>query len=158
MKKIVDYVPEMRSAYIPHKRVQYTGELVNPVTGEISFPPSMTKQEHKAECDINNVVAQYKRTGMISHISAKAAQGAYQDLPDPMDYQEALHIQRDAAAAFASLPSKVRDRFANDPAEFLTFMADPQNAQEARELGLLNPATPPTPPSPDPSQEPKKEP
>lgn len=133
------------SFYRPHKRVQFTGEVQDPKTGELVKLPSMTKQEFVKECDINNILKQYKATGMISHLSARAAQGAYIDLPDSMDFQESLQIVRDAETAFASLPSKLRERFGNNPAEFLMFCADPANAKEMAELGLTVPSNPVVP-------------
>jgi len=44
-----------------------------------------------------------------------------------------------------TLPAKVRDRFGQDPAEFLAFLSNPENADEARRLGILKPqeAAPP---------------
>ena len=29
---------------------------------------SMTQQQFQAECDVNNILAKYKRTGMLTHI------------------------------------------------------------------------------------------
>jgi len=131
--------PEQFSFYRPHKRVYAD---VNPDTGELVDKVSMTKQEFVAECDINNIVKLYSTTGQLNHLSAKAAQGAFDDLPDPVDFQESIHILQQAERAFLDLPAKVRDRFHQDPAQFLAFMADPANEKEARELGLLKPATP----------------
>lgn len=136
----------VRCFYVPRERVYAD---LDPVTGEISAQPSMTKQEFVAECDINNIIKSFSKTGQVAHISAKAAQGAYVDLPEPVDYQTALNIVADAEASFATLPSKVRDRFENDPQAFLAFMADAKNMDEARALGLLNPL--PAPPKEEPS-------
>lgn len=122
--------------YRPHDRVLATGELVNHRTGEVFTPPSMTKQSHVAECDINNILKQYKLTGIVRHISAKAEQGTYADLPDNIDFQESLNVVKRSEAAFATLPAAVRSRFNNDPAQFLEFMADPANQDEAIKLGL----------------------
>lgn len=134
--------------YRPHDRVQWDGSITDPHTGEVSFPPSMTKQGHKDECDINRIVKQFSVTGQWAHINGKAALGAYVDLPDGLDYQSSLDIVRQGEVAFASLPSKVRDRFRNDPAQFLQFLSDPANRSEAVELGLVNapPDFPPTAP------------
>ena len=38
---------------------------------------------------------------------------------------------------FDNLPSDVRNRFNNNPAQLLDFVADPENKEEAIELGLL---------------------
>ena len=48
--------------YHPHARHQYTGELVDPATGVVYTPPSMTKQEFKRECDINNIIPKFQTT------------------------------------------------------------------------------------------------
>lgn len=118
--------------YRPHARV------VAPV-GEVS----MTKQSMKAECDINNILSQYKKTGMITHIKNNAP--LYVDLPDAIDYQTSLNILMQADVAFAALPSKVRDRFGNDPERFLAAFSDPALLPELRELGLLKPKRPEDP-------------
>lgn len=146
----------MWSFYRPHARSTFDNEVIHPFTGEISHPPSMTKQEFKDQCDINNIIKAFKITGQINHMSANAQLGMYADLPDPIDYQDAQNTIRQASESFASLPAKVRDRFENDPALFLAFLSDPANKDEAQALGLLNkpgpdglpPATPhPTPPT-----------
>lgn len=141
-----------RSFYRPHKRVSLDGS--HPDTGE--FLPSMTKQSFKEECDINNIIKSFSQTGMITHISERAAQGQYLDLPDSVDFQDALSLVDQARTAFMSLPSKIRDRFDSDPEQFLAFIHDPKNEAEARELGLLNPLPAPSaPPTSSESQEPK---
>lgn len=122
--------------FTPHAPVGADGSLVNPVTGEVTYPPTMTKQSMAAQCDINNILKQFKMTGVISHISVHASKGTYQDLPESLDFQESLHTVKRAQDAFASLPSKVRNRFDNDPALFLMFCSDPANAAELVELGL----------------------
>lgn len=130
----------LRSFYRPHRRIVENGS--HPDTGEIM--PSMTKQSFKAECDINNIIKQFSQTGIVTHISDRASKGQYADLPDSADFQEALNIVGAANESFMSLPSKVRDRFGNNPELFLQFLHDPKNEDEARALGLLQPKiTPP---------------
>lgn len=141
--------------YRPHKRVTFDNLKVDLKTGELVEIPSLTKQEFVAECDINNIIKQYGATGQLRHISAKAAQGAYLDLPDDLDFQASLETVRQAQEAFATLPSSTRARFENDPAKFLHFLSDPANQDEAIKLGFARdtrpppkaPETPPTPPN-----------
>lgn len=115
------------SFYVPHSRV-----MLDCGTQEI------TKQSHKQECDINFILKQYQRTGILSHINNNSP--LYTDLPDNYDYQESLHIIMRAQDSFASLPSKVRDYFENDPSKFLAAFSDASQADKLREFGLLNPA------------------
>lgn len=140
------------SLFREHLRIREYGAMVNPHTGEVTTPPSMTKQEFKKECDINNVIKSYSQTGMVSHISAKAQMGAYQDLPDSLDFQDSLHIIKQAETAFMSLPAKTRERFNNEPAQFLAFVNDPKNGDELIKLGLRTPppvVSSPAPPAPN---------
>lgn len=125
------------SAYRPHERVYEHGELRDGI-----IPPSMAKQEFKRECDVNNIVKHFSPRHMSQLAALAAANGRFEDLPDQLDYQDSLNLIRDAEQAFMALPSKVRDRFGQDPAEFLAFMGDPSNEKEARELGLLKPLPP----------------
>jgi len=137
------------SFYRPHSRAltAYTGTLVNPLTGEVTSPPSRTKQEFKDQCDINNIIKSFKLTGQIQHINAKAQQGRFEDLPDELDFQQSQNTIRQASLAFESLPARLRDRFGNDPTAFLAFLADPANKDEATRLGLIKKTE--TPPAPD---------
>lgn len=124
------------SFYRPHERVVFTNALTNPHTGEVTYPPSRTKQQFKDECDINNIIKAFKVTRQITHMRANFEQGAYMDLPDPLDFQESLNVVLAAEASFATLPAKVRERFGNDPQGFLAFMADPANQDEIIKMGL----------------------
>lgn len=94
----------------------------------------ITKQSFADECDINNILDQYKRTGMISHIAKSAPK--YLDLPAAADLQEAFEITSRAADAFASLPSLIRDSFDNDPVRFLAALEDPAKREVLEELGV----------------------
>lgn len=143
--------------YRPHTRsaTWFTNEVTDKKTGEVRQMPSMTKQAFVEQCDINNILKQFKLTGQITHMAANAAQGAYMDLPDELDYQASMNTILQGNEAFASLPSKVRTRFDNDPAQFLAFMADERNAEEIVQLGLAKkratdapkePQAPSTPP------------
>lgn len=103
-----------------------------------------TKQAHKKECDIHEILKQYQKTGIINHIQSRQAEFA--DLPAAMDYQEAIEIVRTAQEGFSELPSKVRERFANDPFNLLAALNDPGMRDELVELGILNaPAAAPAP-------------
>lgn len=134
------------SFYRPHRRVTEDNLHQDPITGKTVPMPSMAKQEFQNECDINNVVKQFKPHHMQQLLAMNLASGAYADLPDSYDYQESLHLVQEAERQFFTVPAKVRDRFGQDPAQFLAFINNPANLEEARALGLAKPA--PTPPQP----------
>lgn len=118
----------------------------------LGFDPkeSRTKQSMKAECDINNIMKKYQKTGLITHFAAHA--GSYDFCPET-DYRESIEIIRKAEAMFADLPSSARKRFDNDPGKFLAFVQDPKNHDEMRNMGLTKsqpPSPPPPPPAPPP--------
>lgn len=106
---------------------------------------SMTQQQFKRECDINHLLRKYQKTGMLEHVNK--FQGDYSDLCDVPDYHTAMNKIVSANNAFNMLPSSVRKRFSNDPAQFLQFVSDESNSDEMIELGLKK-ATPPPEPSP----------
>lgn len=101
---------------------------------------SMTQQNFKQECDINNILKRYKKNGIIEHVNKY--QGQYADLSEPVDYHTALGIVLSAQEAFDSLPSGIRKRFENDPAQFLGFVNDPENLEEMVEMGLATTNSP----------------
>lgn len=118
--------------YRKHKRVSLnTGDLM------------VTKQSHKDECDIHRILNQFKRTGIITHV--QNAQANFQDLPDDLDFQNAMNTLLIAQNAFEDLPSTVRATFNNSPMEFLTAFHDPTQAPRLRELGFLLPLPEPVP-------------
>ena len=98
---------------------------------------SSTKQSFKDECDINNILGKFRKTGLLEHVAVH--QGDYRDLSEPTDYQTALNIVLSANAAFESLPSDIRKDFGNNPAAFLEFVDNPDNADKLVEMGLANP-------------------
>lgn len=113
-------------------------------TGEVY--PSMTRQSEMEACDIHNVLRQFSQQGFEQLVREKAATGQYADLPDEIDYQSSLNTVLAAQASFATLPSQVRERFHNNPAEFLEFLSDPANQDEAIRLGLAQDTRVPEPP------------
>lgn len=117
--------PQFRSAYSPRLRVAWFPQ------GE-----SRTKQSFRDECDINRIMARYQATGTLDFIQKREAR--YADV-SALDYQEAAFLVAGAQSMFHDLPSALRARFENDPAQLLAFLENPANLQEAVQLGLVNP-------------------
>lgn len=113
----------IKSAYSPKLRVQL-------VCREGS---GRTRQSFKDECDINNIMSRFQRTGVLDFVNRREPQ--YVDCTG-LDYQRAQDLVLQAKAMFAELPSSLRSRFENDPARFLDFCQDPENQDELVKLGL----------------------
>ena len=94
---------------------------------------TLTRQSHKAECDINNIMKRYQKDGVITHFNKFGKN--YGDATGN-DFTEAMQIIAKGKSMFEELPSSARSRFDNDPAKFLDFVNDPENLDEMRELGL----------------------
>ncbi len=120
--------------------------------------PGLTIQSAKDECDVNRIMARWRATGDVSHLNL--TKPTYGDYSTADDYLSAQLTVDDARASFAALPAAVRDRMQNDPAELLSFVADPANSEEALALGLVEPGAEPPParepetPAPEPGAEP----
>lgn len=101
----------------------------------IVFPEGegRAKQQFADACDINSIVKDYRKTGALRHFNKFSPQ--YGDVP-VADYHAALSQIREVEGMFAELPSDLRQRFHEDPAEFLSFVNDPANDQELATLGL----------------------
>lgn len=113
---------EIRSAYSEKPRVQIN-----------CGPISRTKQAHREECDINNIMQKYTKTNIIEH--ARKHQGEY-GFCTSTDFKESLDLINKAQNMFDELPSKARNKFENDPGAFLDYVQDPANQDDLYDLGL----------------------
>lgn len=96
---------------------------------------SMTKQSFKDECDINNILKKYQKTGLLNHVNQH--KGDYTDLTQNVDYHTAQNMIIQAQNSFNSLPSSIRLKFNNDPGQFLDFVHNPDNVDEMKSMGLI---------------------
>ncbi len=100
----------------------------------IEFPPGLTEQSHAKECDINNIIKKFNKTGLFSH-TAKI-EGRYGDMTGA-DFKTMQDIVAGVESQFNALPSEIRNRFNNDSAQMLSFYEDPANREEAIKIGLI---------------------
>lgn len=114
--------------------------------------PGKTKQAFKAECDVNRIVAQYRRTGLREHVNARPPQ--FLDLAEIPDFQTAMNTVVGAQQLFDQLPAKVRASFDNSPAKLLdaaeAAKTDVDVYRMLQKIGVL--------PPPEPKAEPELEP
>lgn len=126
---------EFATAYGKRKRVRFK-----------CVGKSRTKKEFADECNVNNIVAKYQRTGAIEHFSRHAPR--YDNVAGAT-FHQAMNIVTEASSMFEELPANLRQKFENDPAKFLDFVQDPENKAEMAELGLLAGPVEPVKLSPD---------
>lgn len=97
--------------------------------------PSLTRQEFADECDINNIMRSYERTGVINWFSQRPP--AFVDFTSvPTSLMEFMSQMHDAENAFMQLPADVRKMMDNDPVKFVDYAADPKNIDQMRAWGL----------------------
>lgn len=97
--------------------------------------PSRTKQSFRDECNINNIMKSFVRTGVLEHLNEHKPNYGF---APALTFKEALDTVHEATDMFADLPSAIRTKFSNDPAEFLGFVENPDNRSELALMGLLN--------------------
>lgn len=133
----------MSKQVILRSMFNYDVDQVSVETGLFCADPSLAQQQFKDECDINVILDRFNVTGQLP---IAALPPEFGDFSGVSDYQTALNAVLDAQEAFDSLPARVRERFANDPAAFVDFCLDEANKDEMAQLGLLNSS--PTEPQP----------
>lgn len=100
----------------------------------VNTEPSKTQQQFAKECDVNEIIRKYIKTGQISHLAKN--QGVYADVSEIPDLHSAMMQVSQAQQAFDSLPAELRKRFGNSPVAMVEFLSNPMNDDEAIELGL----------------------
>jgi len=95
---------------------------------------SLTVQSEKDACDINVIVENFAKTGLLPGAAGVPAYGDFSEAT--VSFQEAHNIVINAQNAFNALPAKIRKEFDNDPGKFLDFVDDPKNADELIKMGL----------------------
>lgn len=108
--------PQVRNRFTKRERVA----LVFNETGK-------TKPEFKDACDVRNIIDRYHRTGQVP---LNTKNPLYGDFTTVRDFHTSMNIVIKAQEQFDSLPSQIRQKFNNDPSEFMEFMEDNNNSLE----------------------------
>ena len=105
----------------------------NKRVGIIFDQPSMTEQSHRKACNINTIMAKYKKTGLLP---IRQIPAAYGDFSGAEDYMTSVNRIMMAQEEFMNLPADIRKQFDNSPGKFLEFVYNPENAQALVDMGL----------------------
>ncbi len=99
---------------------------------------SQTEQSHKDTCDINNIVYRFQKGAVLEHRNEHRGEYGY---ATAQTYNEALNVVTKGMSMFEDLPSHIREKFKNDPGQFLEFVQNDKNAKEMVKLGLATSVT-----------------
>lgn len=94
-----------------------------------------TQQHFQAECDINNILAKYRKTGIIEHVNR--AQEKFGDFTQYGDLATDMDKVAKAQQSFEMLPAALRNEFKNSIPDFFKFVQDPKNKDKCIELGIF---------------------
>lgn len=100
-----------------------------------SDEPSLTDQSDLATSDINYIMAQYAKTGLLP-VSDKI-QGAYLDNTELPSLEQAFEMVNQASELFMQLPATVRKAMDNDPSQLENFISDDNNRDFLVKHGVL---------------------
>jgi phage internal scaffolding protein len=112
----------------------YDHDAASNASGLVCEEPTRAQQHHKDECDINVILERFGKTGQMP---VNTISGTYGDFSGVHDYHTAMNALIAAESEFAALPAQIRNKFANDPANLVQFLDNPQNRAEAEKLGLV---------------------
>lgn len=97
--------------------------------------PKITDQSYKSMCDINNIMANFAKTGMLSHTTT--IQPTFVDNTLIPSLEHAHDIVKAATTAFYELPPTVRKLMDNNPQNLENFVQDPENSEILQKHGIL---------------------
>lgn len=98
---------------------------------------TLTQQNFKASCDVNNIIDKFTKNGIIDSNSLNKKEPRYGDFSD-VSYIESLEKVAAVRSSFELLPADIRARFDNDPAKVIDFVSDSKNHDECVEMGFLD--------------------
>lgn len=110
----------------PHARVR---TMIN------CSEPKLTDESQSKSTNINLIMDQYRRTGMLPMYKPK--QALYIDETLIPDAISSFNVVNEARELFLQLPSKVRKAMDNDPRNLEAFIADPENKEFLLKHGVL---------------------
>lgn len=94
----------------------------------------MTDQKYKNSCDINNIVKQFAKTGILPTNNKMPQYGDFSAIPT---LEAAFDTAQTAVDAFLSLPATIRKLLDNDPANLEKFVSNEENKEICEKYGLI---------------------
>lgn len=129
----------MKPNNYPFKRNRVTIDCSEPV---------LTDQSFKNSSNINTIMAQYAKTGLLNEPNKAFAK--YQDNTLSVPLEDAYKLVSEATELFRQLPSSLRKQMDDDPKNLESFLSDPDNYDQLVKHGVLTPKADEGSPSPSP--------
>ena len=111
-------------------RSAYSPALVVTTTCSVS----QTEQSHLDETDINKI---FHASNHSPDLLIPENPPTFGDFSDVSDFTEMQNRVADAISGFEKLPSETRAFFEHKPENLVEFMNNPDNAQDAIDMGLI---------------------
>lgn len=128
----------MKKAIFLRDSYNYDSDKASNDAGVVFKEPSLVEVHHAPALNINTIVARY----MAGHpIPLRSDIPLSEDFVGVTDYHTSLNLIKRAEGAFNAFPAHVREKFQNDPGQFLDFVSDPENEDETRKLFGVKPRT-----------------
>lgn len=128
----------LRSFLNLNRRINMPRKIERKRTSFETTGESLTHQSEHDRSEINRII---KRGVSLPDPN----QMRFGDFSDGATFNDVQNTIAQAKSSFELLPAELRDRFSNDPAKVIDFINDPENAEEAVELGLIEPLPEPLP-------------
>ncbi len=111
------------------------------------FPEeSLTQQSDAEQADIQKILKRYREVGIVEHLNLTEA--SFADVTELTDYAEVMRTAKLAEVEFMKLPSKVREIFNHDVADWLDTANDPEKRASLLAEGDIESLQEPTPGNP----------
>jgi len=95
-----------------------------------------TQQHFLHQVNVNNIVAKYRKTGIVEHV--KRAQARYGDFSELAEFATNMDKVAKAQQGFEALPAAIRNEFKNSIPGFFEYIQDPKNREQCEKWGIFN--------------------
>lgn len=117
----------------------------------VNEDPSKTIQSDASRADIKHILKRFRETGIVENLNVTEA--TFADVSELGDFADVMTVARNAETAFMRLPSKVREIFNHDVANWLDTAHDEEKRASLVAAGEIapeqQPAETPTGDNPD---------
>lgn len=97
--------------------------------------PIITDQSSLHLADINNIMEQYVKTGMLPNQTSQSPQ--FIDNTQIPNLEKAFEITRNALSMFNGLPAFIRNMMNNEPQNLESFITNPENETLLLKYGMI---------------------